>query len=83
MPKEKTKRRQFLTIPEIAEILSCSKVHVYNLCVSGDFPNCYKFGGAKRVDAEDFEDYLEAKKRGMPYKKYVTSVKGRILYNKQ
>jgi len=67
---------QMMTVAEVAKLFSCTQKHIYNLVSRKheDFPPAIKIGGALRFMTRDIEIYIEAKKAGMPYDKFVRQI---------
>jgi excisionase family DNA binding protein len=56
-------RRAFFTIETLAQYLSLSERTVRDMLKSGEIPS-YKIGGARRIDPDDVDRFLEARREG-------------------
>lgn len=49
---------QLLTIPQVAEMLACSRSHVYRMIAAGRLPTPVKIGRASRISARQLDAVL-------------------------
>ena len=50
-------RTQLLKVPDVADILNCSKAYIYKLVKQGEIPSV-QIGTAVRIRPQDLERYI-------------------------
>jgi Predicted transcriptional regulator len=70
-PNDELSKKLFLSTKEIAELLGVSPDTITRLSNRGDFPQRIKLDRITKFSRKDIEDFIESRKQGVPYKKYI------------